>query len=389
MSVVLLSAVEPPADLHHVLTGAGFAVTDHGLGAIPPVDFGEVALAVIEVGDRPDAAAAQTRRWRAELGDDLIPIVWLLAAPDVRLAARGLELGADVVLVRPLDPALVIAQARAGARTRAAAKRLAARALESGLLGEHLKRTHADADRQAAALRRLRLAFQERSFPRYGPIGVYVSHRPRGASGGDFYEVIQVAPERVAIVVGDVIGPGAASGLLGHFVARIAGRLIGRHAGLTGEVLTSINRELLALTLDDPPLVALLIAVIDPATGALDLARAGLPAPVYLPREGSPERWSIPAPFLGTGEAGYAAHQAILLPGDRLLIGSDGIRPDGNPEPTASDRLPDCAANFRKLAGQSFSDEVARALLAEVRHEDDVTLLVVEVGACGDPSARV
>jgi phosphoserine phosphatase RsbU/P len=389
MSVVLLSAVEPPADLHAVLAGAGFAVADHTLGAIPPVDFRGVALAIVEVGGRPDAAAAQTRRWRAELGDDLVPIFWLLAAPDGRMSARGLESGADVVLSRPVDPAFVIAQAHAGARTRAAAGRLAARAAESRILGDHLKKAHADADRQAATLHRVRLAFLERSFPRYGSIGVYVSHRPRGASGGDFYEVTEVAPQRVSVIVGDVIGAGAASGFLGYLVARLAGRLAGRGEKPTGDVLGSINRELVALALDEPPLVALQIALIDSVTGELGLARAGLPAPVYLPREGSPERWSIPGPFLGTGETGYASHQSILLPGDRLLIGTDGIRPDGHPEPAAFDQLPDHASRHRGLAGQSFCDAVASGLLADVRHEDDVTLVVLELGACGESPARV
>ena len=122
----------------------------------------------------------------------------------------------------------------------------------------------------------------------------------------------------------------------------------------------------------------MLIAIINPATGVLEIARAGLPAPVHLPATGAGERWPIPGPFLGTGETVYAAHSAVLKPGDRLLIGTDGIRPDGNPEPTSSDLLLEFGESNRELRGQSFTDAVARKLLSNVRHEEDFTLLVLE-----------
>jgi hypothetical protein len=58
-------------------------------------------------------------------------------------------------------------------------------------------------------------------------------------------------------------------------------------------------------------------------------------------------------------------------------VGTDGTRPDG--DPTGDDRLPEVAARHRELSGQAFADALARDLLADVRHEDDFTLLVVEM----------
>lgn len=377
MSAVLLSAAEPPASVRDLLSGGGLQVIDHLLGAVPRVDFGGISAALIDVGDRPDAAAAQTRRWRAELGDDLVPLIWILAVADDRQAARGLDAGADAVLTRPFDPAVLLAQVHSADRARTRALRLASRAAESRLLGEHLKRAHDEADRVARALRRVRLAFLERSFPDFGPVHLAVSHRPRGNTGGDFYGVSRVDEHRIAIVVGDVIGPGAAGDLIGHLASRIAGRYLS--ASSAGEALAKVNRELLALGLEDLPLVAMLIGILNTASGELGLARAGLPPPVFLPAAGALERWPIPGPFLGTGDAAYATQPAKLRAGDRLLIGTDGIRPDGNPEPGGGDLLLDHAERNRELTGQSFGDAVARDLLADVRHEDDFTLLVVEM----------
>ena len=110
------------------------------------------------------------------------------------------------------------------------------------------------------------------------------------------------APTGSRLVVGDVLGPGAAGGLIGHLVARIAGRLASQPASSAGSVLAGVNRELMTLGLDDLPLVAMLIGIIDYSTGQLELARAGLPAPLYLPSTAarpsagpSPARSSEPA----------------------------------------------------------------------------------------------
>lgn len=379
MPVVLVSALSPQRELHGWLAEAGFGLLDHALGSVPPVDFAPVAVAIIEVGEKRDAAVIQTRRWRAELGDDLVPIVWIISAPDARLAVRGLEAGADVVLAHPLDAGALAAQVKSAARTRAGANRLIARANESQILCDHLQKAHAEADRERTALRRVRLAHLQRSFPECGPVRFAVSHRPRGRVGGDFYEVMPIGGGRLAFLVGDVLGPGAACELIGNFAARIAIRSAQHAPRSAGEMLAEVNRELLGLGLEDPPLVAMLLGILDPATGELALARAGLPAPVYLPASGVAEAWPVPGPFLCTSNTAYSTRSASLQPGDKLVIGTDGIHPEGRPNPSGDDRLLESAGRHRWMTGQPFVDAVARDLLAEVAHEDDFTLLVVEM----------
>ena len=179
-------------------------------------------------------------------------------------------------------------------------------------------------------------------------------------------------------MVGDVIGSSAASELIGNFVARIAARAA-HQSHSAGEILADVNRQLLGLGLDDAPLVAMGVGILDPSTGALSLARAGLPFPVDLPRGGQPQAWTIPGPFLGTTDTSYTSFAARLNPGDKLLIGTDGIRPDGSPDPSGDDPLLETAARHHALSGQSFVDAVANDLLTHVRHNDDVTLFVMEM----------
>lgn len=383
MLTVLLSSAPPTAadDLRGILIEAGFAVVGHSLGASPAVDFAPVAAAVIEVGDRAVAAAAQTRRWRAELGDRVVPILWVLPPGSPETAVSGLDAGADACLARPLDPAVFAAQLRTMTRCRATAARLVAKADEARLLGEQLRKAYAQLDRETEMTRRFRRSFLPRSVPEVGAARFAVCHRPRGRTGGDFYDIRRLDEDHVGFAVGDVVAQGAGS-LLGLFAQQavtlkeVAGD--GYRLVPPDEVLAVVNRELLAFGLEDPPLVAMLVGIVNVRDGLLMVARGGLPAPVYLPATGEPQRWAEPGPFLGTAETTFPIHRGILAPGDRLVIGSDGVRPDGSPG-IGPDSLTRAATRHRELSGQLFVDAVANDLLPHVRHPDDITLLVVEM----------
>lgn len=383
MSTVLLSSSPqaPADDLRRILTAAGFGVADHSLGAAPAVDFGSIAVAVIETGDRAPAAAAQTRRWRAELGDRVVPILWVVPPGPPEAAVAGLDAGADACQVRPLDPAVFKAQVRAMARCHATAARLGAKAAEGRLLGEQLQKAYLQLDREEEMGRRLRRTVLPRLLPEVGAVRFAVCHRPRAPIGGDFYDIRRLDEDHVGFAIGHVVGRSGGS-LLGLFARQavtfkqVKGncyRLVPPH-----EVLSAVNQELLALGLDDPPLVAMLAGIVNGRDGRATLARGGLPAPIYLPVAGEPQVWAEPGPFLGTAETTFPIHHGVLVPGDRLVMATDGIWPDGNPT-AGPDVLGNTVARRRELAGQAFVDAVANDLLPSVRHQDDVILLSVQM----------
>lgn len=380
---ILLSApLRAPSDLASALAPGGLAVVRHALGATPPVDFTPVVAAVVEVADHPAAAAAQTRRWRIELGDTLIPIVWVLPASSDDLAALGLDAGADAVLARPFAPQVLLAQVRAAARLHAAAARAAAKAAEARLLGDQLRKAFAQLDRDHALAERVRRTFRPAAFPEVGSIRFAVCHRSRGRAGTDLHDIRRLDEDHVGFCLGDLSGHAAAAGgLLGVFVLQSV-----RWKEITGagyrlvppeDVLAGVNRELLGLGPDDPPLVALAAGVVNGHTGTISVARAGTPAPVFVPAAGDPEVWAVPGPFLGTAETTYQPVRRTLAPGDKLVFGTDGTRPDGD-SGSGADHLAAAALTHRHLTGPAFTDAVARTLLPHVRHPDDFTLLTVE-----------
>ncbi|MFO0797403.1 MAG: SpoIIE family protein phosphatase [Gemmataceae bacterium] len=303
MPTVLLSAADPTA----ALPAAGFDVVAHALGSTPPVDFAAVAVAVV-VAEPVPAAAAQTRRWRAELADEHVPVVWLVTRPEA--VPVGLDAGADVCLLQPVEPAHLAAQLRSLARTRAAAARVGTRAAEARLLGDQLRQAYARLDAERELARRV----HQSALPNELPDGVTVCRRGRAG----FHDARRLPDGRVAFLVGDVPGRGGTAGsLLGLLVLRAA-----FPPGAEPDpaaALVRVNQALLALCLDDPPLVALLAGVADHES--VTVARAGLTAPVWLPASGEPAAWSAPGPFLGTAEASYPA---LTRRGGRLLVSTAG-----------------------------------------------------------------
>jgi len=312
MPTVLLSAATDAP--RAAVEAAGFAVVAHALGSTPPVDFTPVAVAVV-VAEPVPAAAAQTRRWRAELADEFVPVVWLVTRPEA--VPVGLDAGADVCLVLPVEPAHLAAQLRSLARTRAAAARVATRAAEARLLGDQLRQSFARADADRELARRVGRA----ALPTELPAGVSVTRRSRDRAGTDFHDARRLADGRVVFLVGDVPGRGGAAGSLIGLLALRAAFPPGADPD-PAAALERVNRELLALGLDDPPLVALLAGVAD--AGTITVARAGLPPPVWRPAGGEPEAWSAPGPFLGTAEATYPALARPFGPGDRLVVATAG-----------------------------------------------------------------
>jgi len=86
------------------------------------------------------------------------------------------------------------------------------------------------------------------------------------------------------------------------------------------EVVARVNRAIIDLDLSAP--IGFGYGLIDVESGAVTLARGGIPPPVHW--TGRAEVWHGPAPFLGAFDAEFPAHDGQLAPGDRLIIASVG-----------------------------------------------------------------
>lgn len=368
----------PTDDLRERFAAAGYRITSLVLGTHERLDFATIGVVVIAVGETLAFAEAQTRLWRAEMGDHGVPFLWLLPYPSTELTAAGLDAGADVCLARPVDPGVLIGQIKALLRTRRRTAELTARTADIRPLNEQLRRAYSEIDRVYDLVRRVRRAYEPQRMPDFGGVRIAVAHRPRSRVGGDLYDVVRLDEDHIGFWLADAGSTGGpAGGLLGLLIKQA---VVLKEIHTKGyrlvppcEVLARVNRELLILDLDPPCLVGMACGQVDTRTGKVAFARAGIPPAIFLPKDGSPEIWTGPGPHLGAFEAEFPPQYGKLEPGDRLVLFSDGARPTQEPDP-----IPQILLRHRELRGQPFVDAVCRDGLAYSTEPDDATLLAIE-----------
>jgi PAS domain S-box-containing protein len=200
--------------------------------------------------------------------------------------------------------------------------------------------------------------------------------------GGDWYDAFRLPCGRVAFVVGDVIGKGlpAAAGM-GR--VRSALRALAFTDPGPAAVLTGLDR-LFSATESDESLTTLVYALIDPATGVMELADAGhLPVLVVSP-DGNARLLEavVDATPLGVAEP-RTASRFTIGPGDVVVGFSDGLVENHRRGLTEG-----LAALLEVARGHQGSldellDLLLERLLAGQERTDDVTLLGFRLTAEG------
>src|SRR3954454_19224402 len=143
----------------------------------------------------------------------------------------------------------------------------------------------AQAYEQQAAARTLQAALLPPLLPRPGRLDLaarYVPAQDGQMVGGDWYDCLVLADDRVVLVVGDVMGKGLrAAAQMGQI--RMAVRAFASLAPAPAAVLTALDELQLALGTDE--IATMVYLLLDPHTGSLRVARAGhLPPRLVTPR---------------------------------------------------------------------------------------------------------
>jgi sigma-B regulation protein RsbU (phosphoserine phosphatase) len=208
------------------------------------------------------------------------------------------------------------------------------------------------------------------------------SNQPASQVGGDFYDVILLDGNRFGVVVADVSDKGMPAAL---YMALTRSLLLaeGRRDGSPRAVLTSVHRLLRDLGQPDM-FVTVFYGVVDGPSRRLTYARAGHDRPLLL-RDGRARPLGGEGIFLGfpdIDDLNLTEEQVDLLPGDRLVLYTDGLTDILSPagQPYGLERLTSTLLTHARRAPQdlcvaTFADLAAYQAGAE--QYDDMTLLVV------------
>ncbi|MFD0035434.1 SpoIIE family protein phosphatase [Streptomyces sp. NPDC127172] len=198
------------------------------------------------------------------------------------------------------------------------------------LAGELASRTAVSLDnaRLYQSVRNTAVMLQRSLLPQPTPpesLEVATRYQPAGTTtevGGDWFDVIPLAEDKTALVVGDVMGSGIDA-------AATMGRLRTATATLAdldlppAQVLQRLDKITAGL---DPYIATCIYAEYDPRSDRCRIAAAGHLPPALIPAGGPPELLDLPsgAP-LGVGGVPFETTTVSLSPGDQLVLYTDGL----------------------------------------------------------------
>lgn len=212
----------------------------------------------------------------------------------------------------------------------------------------------------------------------------YIAALDEARVGGDFLDVFEVAPGKVALVVGDVSGKGLSAAVDVAMTKYYIRSYLYEHPDAPDEVMSLVNNALLR---NDAPerFVTAFLAIVDTGTRIITYASAGH-EPVLVKRGergGIDELWPTGLALGIDGSSGYVSRHTSLGPGDCLLLYTDGATearsPDGEMLTTEGLReiLDRISLENTAMAIHEVFEAVKEFSGSQLR--DDMALLIAEL----------
>jgi serine phosphatase RsbU (regulator of sigma subunit) len=201
--------------------------------------------------------------------------------------------------------------------------------------------------------------------------------------GGDYYDFIELGPDRLAVAIGDVMGKGVPAALMAaNLKASVRAQIQGSDTS-PEELTRRVNR----LFWDVTPhglFCSLFFAVFDLARGALEYVNAGHHYPFLVRRDGTTLDLVDGGTVLGLAEDSvYRGGAVPLEPDDLVVLYSDGVTDRGNAEGElfGVERLKEAALRSRgdtaRITLYSVLGDV-QGWSSGTPAEDDTTLIVAK-----------
>jgi sigma-B regulation protein RsbU (phosphoserine phosphatase) len=232
--------------------------------------------------------------------------------------------------------------------------------------------------------------FLPKEIPQLPEFAIAGAWEPAREVGGDYYDVIRLSKDRLAICIADVAGKGVSAALLMANV-QAAVRAFASENILPSRVVAQINSVLYTNTAPEK-FVTLFYGVLDARTRTLQYTNAGHPRPLIIHSSGKTTRLENGGALLGVFfDWAYEDSVVELEPGDLLLLFTDGITEAAAPggEEFGEERLIAAAT----IPNERTLEDLQSHVLSEVKDfcqsqlSDDATLLMI-AAAVATPDER-
>lgn len=262
---------------------------------------------------------------------------------------------------------------------------LAAQAAPALRVGQLVRQQQAEAatrqrfEQELEVARLIQQNFLPKQLPELSGWQVAAYYRPAREVGGDFYDVIPLPDGRIGFVIGDVTDKGVPAALV-MAATRSVLRASAQRLVDPGVVLERVN-EHLCPDMPEKMFVTCLYGVLEPTSGRFRFANAGHDLPYVKTADGSVELRARGMPLGLMPGMVYEEKDAVLAPGDSLLLHSDGVVEAHDPEGEmfGFPRLKDAVAVYP--GGGELIDRVLTDLRQhtgpDAEQEDDITMVTL------------
>lgn len=234
-----------------------------------------------------------------------------------------------------------------------------------------------------AQARAIQQTLLPREMPHVAKLDLSGIWQPARTMGGDYYDLLKLADHELAVCIGDVAGKGMPAALL----------MSGLQAAVRASASNSPRdlcervRRVVVSSLSGGRFVTFFYATVDTAAMRLRWCNAGHNAPVLARADGSIVRLAEGGPAFSRlfRDSGYEERELALLPGDRLVLFTDGVSEaaDGTGEQFGEQRIEQLVLAHRTAGAETLQRTIVGSALAFSggELEDDVTLVVVAVAS--------
>jgi serine phosphatase RsbU (regulator of sigma subunit) len=232
-----------------------------------------------------------------------------------------------------------------------------------------------------AQARAIQQTLLPREMPRVTNLDLSGIWQPARTMGGDYYDLIQLGDRELAVCIGDVAGKGMPAALL----------MSGLQAAVRSSASSSPRdlcervRRVVVSSLSGGRFVTFFYATVDTAAMRLRYCNAGHNAPILSRADGSVVRLPDGGPAFSRlfRDEAYQERELSLLPGDRLVLFTDGVSEAGAPSSDlfGEQRIEELVRTSDGMCAEEIQKSIVEAATAYSGGdlEDDLTLVVVRV----------
>lgn len=371
--------------LQILLEAKGYTVitAENGQEALDHVKAGPPDLILLDIMMPRMNGFEVCQRIRADEDAKFVPIVMVTALTEAHDRIKAIEVGADDFISKPFDSYEIIARARSLLRVKQYHDALKQ---ANQKLAEH----NARLDMELQMAQEVQASLMPQRITNMAGFEIVSHYSPEIAVGGDFFDLWEVGPGKLGVLISDVMGHGVPAAFVTVFIKTIVEEMR-EQTDDPGQILEVLNSRFdKSISLDLAIFATAFCAVIDRSDRTIRWANAGHPFP-FLIRRGQGVCETVENDSIGEGlgilsDSIYHTFHVPFNPSDGLFLYTDGAHELQNSqgEEYSPERLQDVLVEQNSNPASVLVDSVVQAIdqfSAGIPREDDVTIVAIDVTA--------